>query len=187
MGFSGGLCGKESASNVRDPGLIPGSGRSLGEGNDSPFQCFFLEKSMDRGAWWATVNGVEKNQTWLSMLAHTVFQTFSWLLCLIWSSAISDLWCYYYDSLKPQTLVSIFLAIKYSLIRRRQWHPSPVLLPGKSHGPRSLVGYSPWGREESDTTEQLHFPFSLSCIGDEWNGNPLQCSCLENPMDQGAW
>ena len=84
-----------NARDIRDTGLIPGSGRSLGEGNDSPFQCFFLEKSMDRGAWWATVNGVEKNQTWLSMLAHTVFQTFSWLLCLIWSSAISDLWCYY--------------------------------------------------------------------------------------------
>ena len=71
---------------------------------------------------------------------------------------------------------------------RRQWHPTPVLLPGKSHGWRSLVGYSPWGREESDrdTTERLHFHFSLSCMG-EGNGNPLQCSCLENPRDGGAW
>ena len=68
---------------------------------------------------------------------------------------------------------------------RRQWHPTPVLLPGKSHGGRSLVGCSPWGRKESDTTEQLHFHFSLSCIGDG-NGNPLQCSCLENPRDGGA-
>ena len=66
---------------------------------------------------------------------------------------------------------------------RRQWHPTPLLLPGKSHGQRSLVGCSPWGREESDTTERLHF--SLSCIG-EGNGNPLQCSCLENPRDGGA-
>ena len=71
-------------------------------------------------------------------------------------------------------------------IRRGQWHPTPVLLPGKSHGRRSLVGCSPWGREESDTTERLHFPFSLSCIG-EGNGNPLQCSCLETPRDGGAW
>ena len=63
---------------------------------------------------------------------------------------------------------------------------SPVLLPGKSHGWRSLVGYSPWGRWESDTSEQLHFHFSLSCIG-EGSGNPLQCSCLENPRDEGAW
>ena len=69
--------------------------------------------------------------------------------------------------------------------RRRRWHPTPVLLPGKSHGRRSLVGCSPRGRWESDTTERLHFHFSLSCIG-EGNGNPLQCSCLENPRDGGA-
>ena len=115
-------------------------------------------------------------------------------------------------------------------LRRRQWHPTPVLLPGKSHGRRSLhglqsmgsqrvghdwatslslftfmhwrgkwqptpvflpresqgwgslVGCSPWDCWESGTTERLHFHFSLSCIG-EGNGNPLQCSCLENPRD----
>ena len=66
---------------------------------------------------------------------------------------------------------------------RRQWHPTLVLLPEKSHGRRSLVSCSPWGREESDTTERLHFHFSLSCIG-EGNGSPLQCSCLENPRDR---
>ena len=76
------------------------------------------------------------------------------------------------------------ILIQYS--RRRQWHPTPVLLPGKSHGRRRLVGCSPWGCKESDKTEQLHFLFSLSCIG-EGNGNPLQCSCLENPRDGGAW
>ena len=69
---------------------------------------------------------------------------------------------------------------------RRQWQPTPVLLPGNSHGWKSLVDCSPWGREELDTTERLHFHFSLSCIG-EGNGNPLQCSCLENPKDGGAW
>ena len=74
----------------------------------------------------------------------------------------------------------------YVVIWRRRWHPTPVLLPGKSHGRRSLVGCSPWGRKESDMTEQLPFHFSLSCIG-EGNGNPLQCSCLENPRDRGAW
>jgi len=55
-----------------------------------------------------------------------------------------------------------------------------------SHGRRSLVGCSPWGREESDTNEGLSFHFSLSCIG-EGNGNPLPCSCLENPREGGAW
>ena len=70
--------------------------------------------------------------------------------------------------------------------QRRQWHPTSVLLPGKSHGLRSLVGCSPWGREELDTIERLPFHFSLSCIG-EGNGNPLQCSCLEDPRGRGAW
>ena len=68
----------------------------------------------------------------------------------------------------------------------RRWHPTPVLLPGKSHGRRSLVGCSPSGREESGMTERIHFHFSLSCI-EEGNGSPLQCSCLENPRNGGAW
>ena len=50
----------------------------------------------------------------------------------------------------------------------------------------NLVGCSPWGLEESDTTERLHFHFSLSCIG-EGNGKPLHCSSLESPRDDGAW
>ena len=80
-------------------------------------------------------------------------------------------------------LIMVFI---YMFLMTRQWQPTPVLLPGKSRGWRSLVGCSPWGREESDTTEWLHFHFSLSCIG-EGNGNPLQCSCLENPRGGGAW
>ena len=85
----------------------------------------------------------------------------------------------YYPSSEP-------FASSRSNIQRRQWHPTPVLFPGKSHGWRSLVGCSPWDREESDRTGRLHFHFSLSCIG-EGNGNPLRCSCLENPRDGGAW
>ena len=71
-------------------------------------------------------------------------------------------------------------------IWRRQWQPTPVLLPGKPRGQTSLLGYCSWGCKELDTTERLHFHFSLSCIG-EGNGNPFQCSCLENPRDRGAW
>ena len=82
-------------------------------------------------------------------------------------------WAWYFISTHPS-------------VQRRQWHPTPVLLPGKSHGRGSLVVCSPWGREQSDTTGRLHFHFSLSCIG-EGNGNPLQCSCLENPRDGEAW
>ena len=72
----------------------------------------------------------------------------------------------------------IFLLIR-CLYWRRRWHRTPVLLPRKSHGRRSLVGCSPWGR----CCVWLHFHFSLSCKG---NGNPFQCSCLENPRDGGA-
>ena len=72
------------------------------------------------------------------------------------------------------------------ITKHAKWHPTPVLLPGKSHGRRSLVGCSPWGREESETTERLHFHFSLSRTG-EGNGNPFQCSCPEHPRDGGAW
>ena len=85
-----------------------------------------------------------------------------------------------------QTFVGKVMSLLFNmlsrLVRRRQWHPTPVLLPGKSHGWRSLEGCSPWGSWGSDTTERLHFHFSLSYIG-EGNGNPLQCSCLENSRD----
>ena len=87
-----------------------------------------------------------------------------------------------YGKIYFTNILSMYILTK----RRRQWLPTPVLLPGKSLGWRSLVGCSPWGRQESQTTEQLHFHFSLSCTG-EGNGNPLQCSCLENPRDRGAW
>ena len=69
---------------------------------------------------------------------------------------------------------------------RRKWQPTPVFLPGESQGRGTLVGCRLWGHTELDTTERLPFHFSLSCIG-EGNGNPLQCSCLENPRDGGAW
>ena len=66
MRFPGGSNGKESACNAGDPGLIPGSGRSPGEGNSTPLQCSCLENSMDGVAWWATVHGVTKSWTRLS-------------------------------------------------------------------------------------------------------------------------
>ena len=63
LGFPGGSEGKASACNVGDPGSIPGSGRSPGEGNGNPLQYFCLENSMDGGVWWATVYGVTKCRT----------------------------------------------------------------------------------------------------------------------------
>ena len=81
---------------------------------------------------------------------------------------------------------------------RRKWQLTSVLLLGKSHGQRSLVGYSPWSYKELDKTEQLHCTFSvilpniryilyLYILAGEGNGTPLQYSCLENPMEGGAW
>ena len=81
-----------------------------------------------------------------------------------------------------ETAVSLFTFMHW----RRKWLPTPVFLPGESQGRGSLVGCRLWGRIESDTTERLHFHFSLSYIG-EGNGNPLQCSCQENPRDGEAW
>ena len=64
--FPGGSNDKESACSAGNPGLIPGSGRSPGEGNGNPVQCFCLENPMERGAWRATVHGVVESQTRLS-------------------------------------------------------------------------------------------------------------------------
>ena len=61
----------------------------------------------------------------------------------------------------------------YGFTWRRQWHPTPVLLPGKSHGWRSLVGCSPWGREESDMTERLHFTFTFMHWRRKWQPTPV--------------
>ena len=80
----------------------------------------------------------------------------------------------------------IYLSLLLYNCQRRQWQATPVLLPGESHGRTSLVGCSPWGRYKLDVAERLHFHFSLSHSGED-NGNPLQCSCLENPGDGGAW
>ena len=93
--------------------------------------------------------------------------------------------------LKNKDSISCVETMPTKTLRERVWCLlsdlwSPVHLPGKSHGWSSLVGCSPWGRKELDTTEWLHFHFSLSCIG-EGNGNPLQCSPVENPRDRGAW
>ena len=170
---------------------------------------------MGRGACQATVHGVAKTQTQRSNFTFTFH--FHVVLCsttffFFFAESYFILLCEYSTVCLSIYLFPVFLAIVnqprsvefmfnfrktarlFSKVavpfciptRRRRWQPTPVLLPGKSHGWRSLVGCSPWGRYESDVTERLHFHFSLSCIG-EGNGNPLQCSCLENPRDGGAW
>ena len=114
-----------------------------------------------------------------------------WCEVLRWISLLSFKEMNPYSSWPTDTLCPLGPAWAPLLVSsphqgKRQWHPTSVLLPGESHGRRNLAGCSPWGREELDMTEWLHFQFLLSCTG-EGNGNPLQYSCLENPRDGGAW
>ena len=82
--------------------------------------------------------------------------------------------------------IKSYLGPPEDISRRRQWHPTPVLLLGKIPWMEEPGRLQSMGSLESDTTQRLHFHFSLSYIG-EGNGNPLQCSCLENPRDGGPW
>ena len=73
------------------------------------------------------------------------------------------------------------------MYQRRQWHPTPLLLPRKSHGRRSLVGCGPWGCEESDATEWLHFHFSLSCMHWRRKWQPTPVFLSGESQERGAW
>ena len=94
--------------------------------------------------------------------------------------------------LRGWTLLGDFtFAFHFNALEKEMAPHSSVLawrIPGTGEpgGLPSMGSCSPWGRLESDTTERLHFHLSLSYIG-EGNGTPLQCSCLENPRDRGAW
>ena len=83
---------------------------------------------------------------------------------------------------KAMCYIHIYIYVILIYNWKRKWQPTPVFLPGESQGRGSLVGCRLWGHKELDTTERLPFHFSLPCIG-EGNGNPLQCSCLENSRD----
>ena len=143
----------------------------------------------------------ERNETLEAWKAHRKFQKsfnyrLAWLPAIgafqmyvvhVWNLFLGLISVILWDNLTVAQLPRIPLwGTEFYRAPWRQWHPTPVLSPGKSHGQRSLVGCSPWGRWGLDTTKRLPFHFSLSCIG-EGNGNPLQCSCLENPRDGRVW
>ena len=145
-------------------------------------ECFHME----------VIDGVQYSCTWSWVKINTLdirlgvnspFGTSPKALLIVLTTE-HFLWCIYNQAIWDQERAYNFSRVRYRG-RRRQWDPTPVLLPGKSHGRRSLVDCSPWCLEESDTTEQLHFHFSLSCTG-EGNSNPLQCSCLENLQGWGS-
>ena len=140
-----GSVGKESACNAGDLSLSPGSGRSPGKGNSYPLQYSCLVNSMDRRAWWTTAHeGTESDPTW-RLTASAFFPHFLRI----------PRWC----SGKESTL-------QCRRCKRCEFDPwvekipssgkcqlTPVFLPRKSHGQRSLTGYNPWGCKEQDTTE----------------------------------
>ena len=136
MGFPSDSDNKESAYNAGDLGSIPGSGGSPGEGNGYPCQYSCLENSMDRGAWWATQSMVlQRDTTEQLSLAHQIVMI---ITIIKWKKRkICDI---------HMKLQLISISNLYLHKEQLQWHPTPVLLPGKSHGRRSLVGCSPWGR-----------------------------------------
>ena len=143
-----------------------------GEGNGTSLQYSCLENPLDRGAWWAAVHGVAKGWTWLSDFTFTFHfhalekemathsSVLTWRipgtgepggLPSMGSHRVGHDW----SDLATKTVSELFEYTRqhrYHLTpfniytRRRQWHPTPVLLPGKSHGRRSLVGCNPWGR-----------------------------------------
>ena len=86
LGFTGGLAVKNPSTDAGDIGLIPGLGRSPGEGNDNPLQYSCLENRMDRGAWWAAVHGVGKSRPWLSTMHACSWEP--WLPLLWWAQVL---------------------------------------------------------------------------------------------------
>ena len=144
LGFPGGSVVKNPPANVGDAGLIPGLGRSSGEGNGNTFQYSCLNtvhgNPTDREAWQTIVHGVTKESDTTQQIKNNI--ALSWSL----DAALHTL-SHCLDWKQPQ-------AIQHHW--RRKWQPTPVPLPRKFHGWRSLVGYSPWGHKELDMTEQLH-------------------------------
>ena len=119
----------------------------IGEGNSNPLQCSGLENPRDGGAWWAAIYGIAQSRTRLKRLSSS-------------SSILTEglpRWC------SGKELVCHCRRHKRHgfdpWVRKipwmRAWQPTPVCSPGKSHGQRSLAGYSPWGHKESDTTEAI--------------------------------
>ena len=108
-----------------------------------------------------------------------VWRKAHWLPSILWTSLSRPKWSR--DFLWVKHRIGEFQP--YS--RRRQWHPTPVLLPGNSHGRRSLVGCSPWGLESRTRLSDFTFAFHFPALEKEMATH--SCSCLENPRDGGAW
>ena len=137
-----------AACNAKDSSSIPGSRRSPRQGSGNPLQDSCLENSMDRGAWWATVHGVAKSWTQLSDFDFTSLRTYIWApqIVLVVKSPVQE--TYHIQAFRLDPWVG-------KIPWRRAWPPTPVFLPGESHGQRSLEGYGSQGHKKSDKTEVI--------------------------------
>ena len=152
------------------------------EGNGNPLQYSCLENPMDGGAWWAAVYGVAKSRTWLSDFTftfhfHTLEKEMATPVFFPGESRDGGAWqAAIYGVAQSQILLkrlsssssgkeSTSQCRRHKRFRFNPWvrkipwsrkrQPTPVFLPGESHGPRSLVSYSPWDQKESDSAEWL--------------------------------
>ena len=138
MSSSAGLVVKNPPANAGNMSSIPGSGRSPGEGNGNPLQCSCLENPRDGRAWWATVYGVAQSWTRLKRLNS---RSSMYMGLPRWLSGKES---------ACQCRRCEFSPWVGKIFWRRKRQPTPIFLPGESHGQRSLVSYSPWGPKESD-------------------------------------
>ena len=145
QGFTGGSDSKESACHMGDPGLIPGLGRSPGEGNGYPLQYSCLKNPMDAGAWWATVSGVTKDSDTTEQLTLPFIVV---SICI--SLVVKNLPANAGDTRDLRRSTG-----------EGDGHPLQCSRLVRSHGQRNLEGYSPQCHKESDMTEWLRRPLSL--------------------------
>ena len=145
LGFSGGSDGKKkSACNAGDPDLIPGLGRFPAERHGNPLQSCCLENPHGQSLAGYSPWGL-KNQTQLSNQTTTI----DYLKGFPSGSVVKN------TPAMQELQETRVLSPVGKISCRRAWQPTPVLLPGESHGQGSLKGYSTYGRKESDMTEQL--------------------------------
>ena len=147
MDFSGSSDDKASAYNAGDLGLIPGSGRSPGEGNGNPLQYSCLENPMDRGPWGATIHGVAKSQTQLSNFSVCVCPFLNELPCkilLLTSTCISTTRNVSHDQLWPHSSPKVSVSESRSVVSDSLW-------------PRGQ--YSPWNSPGQNIGVCSPFPF----------------------------
>ena len=147
QGFLDSSVGKESACNARDPGLIPESGRSLGKGIGYPLPY-----------------------SWTSLVAQLAHCRVSYHLKFILTSLVAQM----VKRLPTMQETQVLSLGQEDLLEKKQ--PTPIFLPGKSHGHRSLAGCSPWGHQESDSTEPLHFTsLGISNFLEDLQSFPFYC------------